>query len=347
MPMVEIKGAHRVTSKGRVYWYAWRGKDAPRIYATPGTQAFLDELAEKLNAHKAPDKRTVKGLCARWRASDFWQHPPEKGGIAHSTRKNWSPWLSTIEEKFGALSVAQFDRPQIKPIIRKWRNKYKATPRAADMAKQVLSALLTFAVDEGDLQLNPCIGMPNFYHNDRSEIIWEEDDLARLTMSASAEIGRAAHLASLTGLRQSDLLKLSWSHVGALAIELRTGKSGEKKTATIPMYGELRDFLASLPQRSTAVLTNQDGFPWKSGFTSSWNKAMLASGLSEGELHFHDLRGTAATRMYVGGIKVREIASIFAWSEDKVERIIARYVNRDALLKDMIRRLDEAGGRGG
>ncbi|MDD3446540.1 MAG: tyrosine-type recombinase/integrase, partial [Zavarzinia sp.] len=157
------------------------------------------------------------------------------------------------------------------------------------------------------------------------------------------EVFMAARLASLTGLRQSDLLRLSWSHVKDYSIEIRTGKSGGKKTTLIPLYGELRDFLATIPKRSTRVLVNSAGQPWKSGFGSSWNKTMKAGKF--GGLHFHDLRGTAATRFYLGDLKIREIAEIMTWSEDEVERLIDRYVKRDELLKDRIRRMSgNAGG---
>ena len=30
MAMVELEGVYRVTAKGRTYYYAWRGKGAPR-----------------------------------------------------------------------------------------------------------------------------------------------------------------------------------------------------------------------------------------------------------------------------------------------------------------------------
>ena len=29
----EVKGLHKVTTKGRVYWYAWRERGAPRLRA--------------------------------------------------------------------------------------------------------------------------------------------------------------------------------------------------------------------------------------------------------------------------------------------------------------------------
>lgn len=59
-------------------------------------------------------------------------------------------------------------------------------------------------------------------------------------------------------------------------------------------------------------------------------------------LHFHDLRGTAATRFYIAGLKIRVIAEILAWEEGRVEKIIRRYVGRQAATKEAIRQINEA-----
>jgi integrase len=339
MALVELKGLYRTVQGGRVYFYAWRR--GPRMKADPADSvAFAEEFARHHADRKGGDKSKISGLIVEWKASDAWTKPPPQG-LADSTRRNWGPLLDKVADHFGTLSIAQFDRPQIRPLIRRWRDNWKATPRAADMAKQVLSALLSFAVEEGKLGSNPCFGIPNLYKSDRSEIIWTDDDVARLIISgASREVVWALELATLTGLRQGDLLKLSWSHVGELAIEMRTGKSGQQRSALIPIHAELRDLLAEIPKRSTRVLTNADGQPWRTGFSSSWNKAMQRMG--EDVLHFHDARGSFATKAYVAGFSIREIAELLAWSEDQVERIINRYVRRDALLQDRIRRLDEA-----
>jgi len=69
---------------------------------------------------------------------------------------------------------------------------------------------------------------------------------------------------------------------------------------------------------------------------------MKDSGLSDTELHFHDLRGTAATNFYRAGFTSREIAQTLAWTEERVERLIDRYVKRDEILKDRIRRMDKS-----
>ena len=72
------------------------------------------------------------------------------------------------------------------------------------------------------------------------------------------------------------------------------------------------------------------------------NRAKKRAGLAEADLHFHDLRGTAATKFYIAGLSSRVIAEILAWSEEEVERIIRRYVGRAAATKAAIRQLNEA-----
>lgn len=126
---------------------------------------------------------------------------------------------------------------KIKPIIRKWRGKYADTPRTADYGMQMPSRVLAYDVDPlAEISLNPCEGIKQLYSVDRSEIIWTEDDITRLKKLCSDEVAHAVDLASHTGLRSGDLVKLSWSHVGEHAIIITTGKSRHKREAVIPLY---------------------------------------------------------------------------------------------------------------
>jgi integrase len=348
MATVDLKIC-KVRSKGHTYYYAWRG--GPRIKADPtDVEAFAREVAEHRGRRKAGDGTKIKGLGAMWKSSDAWTTPPEKGGLAESTKKSWRPWLVRIEERFGELSTKQFDRPEIRKDIKAWLDTWKDKPRTADYGKQVLSAMLTFAVDEGLIMNNPCKGMANRYQSDRSEIIWTDADVDRLEKlvddpkaAVSKEIVWALKLACLTGLRQADLLKLAWSHVDEFSVEIKAGKSRKRgkgqRSVTIPRYPELDALLKEIPQRSTQVLTNISGHAWRSGFSSSWNKAMKA--MKETRLHFHDARGTFATKIYSADFGPKEIAALLGWSEEEVEKIINRYVNREAIMQEKIRQITE------
>jgi hypothetical protein len=62
--------------------------------------------------------------------------------------------------------------------------------------------------------------------------------------------------------------------------------------------------------------------------------------VGERNLHFHDLRGTAATKFYTLRLPNRVIAEIMGWAEDEVENIIRSYVDRTAVTKAMIAQIN-------
>jgi integrase len=338
MVRVNLKGIAKVTAKGRTYWYAWRG--GPRLRGEPGDAEFVRSFREAHESLRAPDTSRFRSLVVLYKSSDEYEK------LAASTKRNWAPWLDRIGDYFGDLQVAQFDRPEkIRPVIRQWRNRWADKPRTADYALQVLSRVLSYADDPlGRIAGNPCEGIKQLYCGDRSEVIWADADIAQLKKTCSAEITWAVDLASHTGLRLGDLLRASWSHVGEDAITIATGKSRHRREAIIPLYDTLRKVLAGIPKQSTTMLTNSRRRPWTvDGFGSSFNKAKIDAGLAESDLHFHDLRGTAATRFYTAGLPERVIAEIMGWEEEHVARIIRRYVGRSAATKAIIQQLNKSG----
>jgi integrase len=334
MVKIELKGIAKVKAKGHTYWYAWRG--GPRLCGEPGSPEFIASFNEAIEQRRTPDKSRFRFVVADYKGSGDYKK------LAASTRDQWGKWLDRIVDHFGELRIAQFDRPEkIRPVIRRWRNRWADTPRTADYAMQVLSRAVAHAVQAGKIAGNPCQGIEHLYKNDRSEIIWTDADIAHIKKTCSAEIAAAVDLAGHTGLRLSDLVRLAWSHVGDDAIVLTTGKSSHRREAIIPLYGALRDVLARMPKRATTILTSSKRRPWTAdGFGSSFNKAKIDAGMSERDIHFNDLRGTAATKFYIAEFTMREIAETLAWEEDSVEKIIRRYVGRSAAIKARIKKLE-------
>lgn len=192
----------------------------------------MASYTEAIESRRTPDSGRFKSLVVLYRASADYTI-----SLANSTRKNWSPWLDRIAEYFGELRIAQFDRPEkIRKIIRRWRNQWADKQRTADYGMQVLSRVLSYAADPlGKIASNPCEGIKQLYSGDRSEIIWTNSDIAAIKKTCSPEIAHAVDLASHTGLRLGDLLRLSWSHVGEDAITIATGKSRGRREAIIPL----------------------------------------------------------------------------------------------------------------
>lgn len=165
--------------------------------------------------------------------------------------------------------------------------------------------------------------------------------MAEFKAVCSTEFAYVIDLAAHTGLRRGDLIRLAWSHIGDDAIALTTGKSGHRRDAIIPLYDGLRAVLAGIPKVSPTVLTNSWGKPWKAdAIGNAVKRAKAAAGWADKDLHFHDLRGTAATKFYLANLRPREIAEIMGWQEETVERIIRRYVGRTAATRALIERLN-------
>ncbi len=343
MVLVDLKGVHKVSSKGRHYYYAWRG--GPRLTGTPGSDDFMASYQEARESRNAPDSTKFSSIVQAYRKS------PEYAKLADSTKRNWSRMLDKIEVQFGETSNAQFDRhKRIRPTILQWRSQFADTPRTADYGMQVLSRVLSYGVDPlGKIAANPCEGIKSLYKNDRSAIIWTEGDIVTLKEArddkgkpaCSAELAFAIDLAIHTGLRVGDLVQVCWAHAGDDAIIIATGKSSGKREAVIPLYDDLRQLLARIPKRDKTILTNSRGQAWtQDGLASSFHTAKKLAGLSERNLHFHDFRGTAATKFYTVGLPERVIAEIMGWSEDEVRNIIRRYVGRGAATRAIISQIN-------
>jgi integrase len=328
----DVKGIHKVTAKGTAYWYAWRG--GPRVHGAYGTPDFWASYDAAVRERHIPEPGRFRSLVTLYKASGDYEK------LAIATKAGWGPWLDRIAGHFGTLSIAAFDTPKIRPFIRQWRNKYAETPRAADMGMQALSRVCSYAVEQGKLTVNPTEGIKGLYSADRAAIIWTDADIARIKAVGSPELGHAIDLAA-TGLRRGDLIRVSWSHVHANEICIPTNKSGRRVDARIPLYADLRAVLARIPKRATTILTNTKGQPWtNTGFGQMITAAKKLAGIGE-ELHFHDLRGTAATKFYSAGLSLRVIAEILGWTEGSVDQIIRKYVDRTAATEAVIRLLDK------
>lgn len=343
MVQVDMKGVYHVTAKGRDYYYAWRG--GPALSGEPGSAEFVRSWHEAIEARHAPNKGLFASVRMGYKTGPFLE-------IADSTKRVWTPWLDEVGVSFDPLPLRVFHHPEkIKPIIRAWRNRFVSTPRAADTGLQVLSVVIAHGIDPmGVIGVNPCNGLKRLYKSDRSEIIWLPDEIAALATVAPAEVMHAVRLAATTGLRQGDLVRLTWNCVKDDHVHL-PGTSKNDIEAYIPLYGELRAVLKSIPKRSPTILTNSLGAPWgddagkddgkhlRKAFGRAKNK--LPEEWSHlGEKHFHDLRGTAATRFYLADLSVRTIAEIMAWDEETVDKIIRKYVGRKAATMAVIRQLN-------
>jgi integrase len=135
---------------------------------------------------------------------------------------------------------------------------------------------------------------------------------------------------------------LPWNAYEGAWIRLRQSKGGRK--VAIPVTQRLRAVLDSIPRTSPLILTSSTGRPWKpNAFRNAWGTARRKTGIAG--VTFHDLRGTAVTRLSEAGCIVQEIATITGHSLRDVASILDRYSARtEKLAKAAIAKLERARG---
>jgi integrase len=86
-------------------------------------------------------------------------------------------------------------------------------------------------------------------------------------------------------------------------IRLRQSKRGRK--VNIPVTERLSAVLNTIARTSTVILTNKSGLPWRqNSFRKAWGHIRRKASIID--LTFHDLRGTAVTRLSEAGCRPQE-----------------------------------------
>ena len=334
---MRLKGINPVKKKladgtRRTYWYAWKG--GPPLRGEPGTPEFVASYNE------AVARRVVTPQGALLSVLQAYQESADFNGLAARTRSDYIKQIKVIEATFSDFPLSALTDRRTRGVFMAWRDRLALkSRRQADYAWQVFAGILSWGQNRGLVLANPCAKGGRLYRGSRADKIWTADDEAVFLKSAPVQFHLPLLLALWTGQRQGDLLRLPWSAYSGTHIRLRQSKTGTR--VTIPVGAPLKAALDAAKKHGPLILANSFGLPWTShGFQSAWGAAARKVGIVG--VTFHDLRGTAVTRLAMVGCSVPEIATITGHSLRDVNSILdANYLHRDpALAESAIRKLE-------
>jgi integrase len=339
LPGVATASKRLADGTRRKYFYAWRG--GPMLKADDGTPlapkdpAFSVAYAAAHADRKKPATGTLFSLIAAFKIST------EFTTLAEVTKKAYRRYLKMIEEEFGTMPLSVVQDRRARGKFKEWRDGMAANPRKADYAWTVLARVLAVAKDRGLIAVNVCERGGRLYEADRAEIIWLPEHIKAFCSVASPELQFALLLALWTGQRQGTLIDIAWSQYDGTHIRLQPNKQRrgkKKKRIVIPVGAPLKIVLdARRPEKPEGtILRNTFGKTWTSdGFRASWSTAFDRAKLGDADLHFHDLRGTAVTRLALAGCTVPQIAAITGHSPRDVDEILkAHYLGGQSELAE-------------
>jgi integrase len=149
--------------------------------------------------------------------------------------------------------------------------------------------------------------------------------------SRASNLAAITEIALETAMRLGELLALRWEDVylDRRTVHLRTTKNGDGRT--VPLSTRAGEVLGTLKATgSDRVFLN-----WKDtlSFEHAWRRAVAKSGLLD--LHFHDLRHEATTRLFERGLNPMQVAAI---TGHKTLQMLKRYTHLRA--EDLVPLLD-------
>jgi integrase len=327
---VRLKGINRVSKRLAdgshvTYYYAWKG--GPRLSGKPGSPEF------HASYNRAVADRTLTPSGTLQFVLNAYEQSADFTALAPRTQADYKKHIKAIEAEFGDFPIAALSDRGARADFLKWRDKLAHNSRRqADYAFTVLARSLSWAFDRGLVPGNPCEKPGRLYRSGRRENVWTDVDEAALKKHAPAHLWLAYMLALWTGQRQGDLIKLPWSAYDGTHIRLRQGKTGAR--VVIPVGAPLKALLDETPKRAVTILANAAGTSWTSNtFGTAWRRSCRKASISG--LTFHDLRGTAVTRLALAGGTEAEIATITGHSLADIGAILdTHYLKRDAGLAE-------------
>ncbi|MFN0083800.1 MAG: tyrosine-type recombinase/integrase, partial [Blastocatellia bacterium] len=250
--------------------------------------------------------------------------PVYKGETRIAGLRSWKTQLGYLK-----ILRAYFGKQRIQTIthadLEKYRKTRLETPKQRGGERTItgvnrelalLRSMLNFARRECWLVHNPFERGESLIsqadENRRDRILTEEEEGRLLAVCADKN---RAHIQPLiigaldTGMRIGELLKLKWSdidfHAGLIHVRKTTTKTWEGRT--IGLTSRFRAELQRLWDRGTGN-AEELVFGLKNNIKTAFTTARRLAGLED--LHFHDLRHTATTRMIRAGMPPMEVMKI-------------------------------------
>ncbi|MES2349210.1 MAG: site-specific integrase [Pseudomonadota bacterium] len=212
----------------------------------------------------------------------------------------------------------------------------------------LLSNLFTVAIQEWGLGLthNPVTTIrkpsPGKGRDRRLTADEEKRLLETVDRHSNPMLAWIVRLAIETGMRQSEILNLRVPHVDLRSRIARLADTKNNTARTVPLSTAATAALTSAisnplrPKETDLVFFGEPGRDGKRRpyqFTKIWGDIKEMVGIDD--LHFHDLRHEAVSRLVEGGLSDQEVASI---SGHKSMQMLRRYTHLRA--EDLVAKLD-------
>jgi integrase len=207
---------------------------------------------------------------------------------------------------------------------------YLTKPASVNRELACLKTVFSKAVKNGKAERNPVQGVKFLKENNERDRILSPEEYSRLLVYSPPHLKPIVKLAYYTGMRQGEILNLTWGQVELKEgfIRLRPEDTKTNEGRLVPLNREMVEMLKEFPRGLPgARVFTRNGTPIKSIreiFETACRKAEIE------EFTFHDLRHTAINNWRLQG---HDYFRIMAATGHKTMSVFKRYntVSKDEL----------------
>ncbi len=202
-----------------------------------------------------------------------------------------------------------------KDFLIKWREVRLEKVQGATARRELklLQGFFTWCIDvKSWLGENPVKGMQLPKASNHRERVISDEEVSEVTKYMSNELKDIFLLALETGMRQSEICRLTWDRVFIERSFLRLEVTKNGKAREVPLSNAAKEILKryKVAKKTGRVFSYDDPAEICNDFIEAKEKGKM-SGFT-----FHDARHTAATRI-AQKIQVLDLCRMFGWSNPK------------------------------
>jgi integrase len=296
-------------AKGKYWRFRHPTTGDCKLPGTPGDPAFhakYAELVARVEKQEAPVSRSsMTWLVEQYRKS------AEHRALADSTQLDYSKTLDLIVGEMGGEPFALITPAMVKAV----RDDYAEKPRKAHKIKQMVSALYSWAAQEGHVRLgvNPAAPIKRLRTKGgpKEYVCWSEFEFELFMAGAISPMKTAAMLARYTGQRAEDITRMVWTDFQGEMIRVRQSKTGAP--LMIACHARLRDYLNELKRSrgGTVILISAAGTPYNANsLSSAMGREVRRVKDMPRDRSIHGLRYMAGADLEEAGATVGEIEAV-------------------------------------
>lgn len=258
---------------------------------------------------------------------------PKFHSLAKATQVGYRHYLSLAQSVLGSQNI-EVIRPA---IIQSFLDGLAEMPAKQKCAQTALKAVERWAIVR-DLLPRPITLGTEAPGSEGGHKPWTAEQVALAEKLAPQHLARVITVASNTGQRGSDLVKMRWTDLetydGRLGLNVVTKKVGLQ--LWIPLTQELTAALNTWTRRPGFILLKEDEQPWtRQQLSDQWLR-WRGSVPELADCTLHGLRATAIVRLRRAGVSTGLISSLVGLSENMVNRYCRFAVQKDNAIAAVI-----------